>query len=159
MTMTQAMSSLDVWDAGSRRELQELEVDIDNGERLLAFAIGPDGPTVATNTESNKRAGRFDASTLRDAASGRVFQTIKISEQKGMSAMSNTSPERAIRFTPDGRAVAVLFRDETQDMPRLFQAGQSRITGRANKIRMWDVSSGREMTSLDAADAQSSGAG
>src|SRR5262249_35031456 len=132
VTMSQAMSSLTVWDAGSGRKLQDLKADIDNGEHLLAFAISPDGRTLATNTESDKGAGRLDALTLRDAASGRVFQTIKISERKSTPAMSATSPVRAIRFTPDGRAVAVAFHDETQDTSQVFSGGQVRTTGRAN---------------------------
>ncbi len=62
-TMSQTRSSLAVWDVGSGRKLQELKLDIDNGERLLAFAISPDGRMLATNIESNKGArqiGHFD---------------------------------------------------------------------------------------------------
>src|SRR5262245_19151527 len=141
VTMSQSMSSLAVWDAGSGRKLQDLKLDDDNGEHWLAFAISPDGRTVATNTEADRGAERLDTLTLRDAASGRIIQTIKISERNSMAAR-DTSPERAIRFTPDGRAVAVAFRDKTQDVSQVFSSGQARTTGRANKIRIWDLSSG-----------------
>ena len=159
-TMTEARSSLALWDVGSGRKLQELKLDSDNGDQLLAYSLSPDGRTLATNIESSPRGERLDTLTLRDTTSGRVIQTIKISEQKltMAAAMSgaSTSPVRAIRFSPDGRVVAVAFHDMTQDMSQLFSGGQQRVTGRVNRIRMWDASSGRELISLDAG-SQSSG--
>ncbi|MGE0130210.1 MAG: caspase family protein [Blastocatellales bacterium] len=159
-TITEARSSLAVWDVGSGRKLQELKIDSDNGEQFLAFALSPDGRTLATNIESDAGGARLDTLTLRDVASGRITQTIKISEQKMgresmAAAMSGASTElvRAIRFSPDGRAVAISFNDTSQVGIGL----QMRVTGRANKIRTWDASSGRELVSLDAAGAQSSG--
>jgi len=158
-TTTEARSSLAVWDAGSGRKLQELKLDSDNGDQLLAFALSPDGRTLATDIESNTGGGQKDVLALRDAASGRVTQTIKISEQKVTMAMSAVSSQavRAIRFSPDGRAVAVAFNDTTQDMSQVLSGGQARATGRANKVRIWEVSGGRELISLDAG-AQSAGA-
>ena len=154
-------SSIALWDAGSGRKLQDLKLDSNNVEKLLASALSPDGRTLATDTESRSRSETRDMLTLRDATSGRVIQTIKISEQKSMAqAMSGISTEaaRAIRFSPDGRAVAVAFHDETQDVSQVLSGGQARVTGRANRIRIWDVSSGRELISLDSSDAQSASA-
>ena len=127
----------------------------------MAFALSPDGRTLATNIKSDQGGARSDTLTLRDAASGRVIQTIKISEQKQKLTMGDrvpayTAPVRSIRFSPDGRAVAVAFHDTSREYSR-FLGGQERITGRANTIRVWDVSGGRELTSLDAG-AQNSGA-
>lgn len=152
-TTTEARSSLAVWDVATGRKLQELKLEANNGEQLLAFALSYDGRTLATNIESDAGAARMDVLTLRDAASGRVTQTIKISEQK-MTAMvgASTAPVRAIRFSYDGRAVAVAFNDTSQ----VLSGMQMRQTGRMNKIRMWDASSGRELIALDAG-AQSSG--
>ncbi|MCI0387385.1 MAG: hypothetical protein MOB07_01265, partial [Acidobacteria bacterium] len=154
-TSNEFRSSLAVWDVGSGRKLQELKLDKDNGDQLLAFGISPDGRTLASNIESRRGAADLDTLTLRDATSGRVIHTIKISEQKQTMSGDSTQPVRAIRFTPDGRAVAVAFQDITQQS---ISIGQLRVTGRANKIRFWDASSGREMPSIDAANAQSSGA-
>jgi WD40 repeat protein/uncharacterized caspase-like protein len=162
-TTTEARSSLAVWDVGSGRKLQELKLDSENSDHLVAFALSADGRTLATNIESDPGRTRLDALTLRDATSGRVIQTIKISEQKLTMTMAMatsrtyTSPVRAIRFSPDGRAVAVAFHDTTRENPQVFSGGQERVTGRVNKIRAWDVSGGRELISLDAG-AQSSGA-
>jgi WD40 repeat protein/uncharacterized caspase-like protein len=163
-TTTEARSSLAVWDVGSGRKLQELKLDGDNGEQLVAFALSPDGRTLATNIKSDRGGASSDTLTLRDAASGRVNQTIKISEQKQKLTMAtamakataNTSPVRSIRFSLDGRAVAVAFQDISREYSRV-PGGQERITGRANAVRIWDVSGGRELISLDAG-AQNSGA-
>ncbi|MGH9755659.1 MAG: hypothetical protein ACREA2_22995, partial [Blastocatellia bacterium] len=152
-------SSLAVWDVGSGRKLQELKLDSDNGGRLHAIGLSPDGRTLASNIESDRGNAELDTLTLRDATSGRVIQTIKISEQKltmTMSAVSSVEV-RAIRFSPNGRAVAVAFNDTMQDASQVLSGGQVRTISRANKIRTWDVSSGRELISLDAG-AQSSGA-
>src|SRR5262245_45552497 len=145
-TTTEARSSLAVWDVASGRKLQELKLDGENGGQLVAFALSPDGRTLATNIKSDSGNTRSDLLTLRDAASGRVIQTIKISEQKLKVTMAissaYTSPVRAVRFSPDGRAVAVAFHDMTQEIPQAFSGGQGRVTGQMNKIRMWDVSGG-----------------
>jgi WD40 repeat protein len=152
-----------MWDVVSGRKLQELKLDGENGGQLVAFALSHDGQTLATNIKSDSGNRRSDMLTLRDAASGRVIQTIEISEQKQKltmaMAMSSayTSPARAVRFSPDGRAVAVAFHDTTRENPQVFSGGQGRVTGQMNKIRMWDVSGGRELISLDAG-APSSGA-
>jgi WD40 repeat protein len=164
-TTTEARSSLSVWDVGSGRKLQELKLDGDNGEQLLAFALSPDGRTLATNIKTDRMDTMLDTLTLRDAASGRVNQTIKISEQKRKltvaAAMAKvnafTSPLRSIRFSPDGRAVAVAFQDISREYSGALAGGQERITGHANAVRIWDVSGGRELTSFDAG-AQNSGA-
>ncbi|MGH9852293.1 MAG: WD40 repeat domain-containing protein, partial [Blastocatellia bacterium] len=156
-TSTESRSSLALWDVSSGRKLQELKLDTENGERLITFALSHDGRMLATNIDSRTNIANLDVLTLRDAGSGRVIQTIKISEQKIgrealAAAMSGASTEavRAIRFSPDGRAVAVAFNDISQ----ILSGGQMRDTGRVNKVRMWDVSSGRELISLDAGGAQ-----
>src|SRR5262245_49391075 len=141
-TTTETRSTLSVWDVGSGQKLYELKPDDDNRERLVAFALSPDGKTLATNSKSNRSDVRSDTLTLRDAASGRVIQTINIPEQKQNLTVAKvrayTAPVRSIRFSPDGRAVAVAFHDTSRESSLL--GGQSRITGRANIIRVWDVS-------------------
>jgi WD40 repeat protein/uncharacterized caspase-like protein len=153
--------SLAVWDVGSGRKLQELKEDADNGDRFLAFALSPDGSTLATNVESKTDDTLLDTLTLRDAIGGRVIQSIKISEQKETVAslkeslariksgvFTEQSPARAIRFSPDGRSVAVAFHDTTS-VRQVYSVGRPRVTGRVNKIRIWDVAGGRELISLD----------
>ncbi len=154
-TMPEARSTLAVWDVGSGRKLQELKLDGDNGDQLLAYGLSPDGRTLATNIESNPSGAQLDTLTLRDVTSGRVIQTIRISERKLAIGADSTTPARAIRFSPDGRAVAVAFHDATLDSSQILSGGRARVAGRVNKIRMWDVSSGRELIPLDAG-AQSS---
>ncbi len=150
-TTTELRSSLAVWDVASGRKHQELKLENKNGEYLMALALSPDGRTLAINNESETGGARRDMLTLLDADSGRVIQTIKISERKMTMMMGPTSePSRAIRFSPDGRAVAVAFNDMKKDMSQLLSGGQIRAFDRENKIRMWEVSSGREMISLDA---------
>jgi WD40 repeat protein/uncharacterized caspase-like protein len=154
-------SALSVWDVGSGQKLQELKLERDDGGQLVVFALSPDGRTLATNIKSDQSGVRSDTLTLRDVASGRIIQTIKISEQKQKAPMAMstayTTPVRSIRFSPDGRAVAVAFHDISRESSRVLSGGQERIIGRANIIRVWDVSGGRELTSLDAG-AQNSGA-
>jgi WD40 repeat protein/uncharacterized caspase-like protein len=174
-TTSASHSSLAVWDVGSGRKLQELKLGAKDGEfltgdKFLAFALSPDGRTLATDVGSINGAGRSETLTLRDASAGRVIRTIKIPGQKTMlapigsdlSAQSKSADGaplppftrhlRAIRFTTDGR-VAVAFNDSQF----VISDGRQRFTGRENKIRIWDASSGREVISLDAG-AQSSGA-
>ena len=174
-TMPVSQSSLAVWDVRSGRKLQELKLGARDGEflmrdKFLAFALSPDGRTLATDVGSIKGAERSETLTLRDASSGRVIRTIKIPGQKtllapmgsDLSAQSKsadgapippfTKHLRAIRFTPDGR-VAVAFNDSQF----VFSGVRQRFTARENKIRIWDASSGRELISLDVG-AQSSGA-
>ncbi|HKQ73143.1 MAG TPA: caspase family protein [Blastocatellia bacterium] len=156
-TSTQSRSSLALWEVSSGRKLQELKLDFDQGETLLAFALSPDGRTLATNVESRANFANMDILTLRDAASGRVIQTIKISEQKmgqnTLAAGMSGAPVRAIRFSPDGRAVGVVFNDVSQ----IISGGRMRDTGRMNKVRMWEVSGGRELISADAGYEQNTG--
>ena len=146
-TTTMTRSLLAVWDVGSGRKLQELKIENND---FQALALSPDGRTLAINNESDSGGVRRDLLTLLDAASGRVVQTIKISEQKRtMTTGPNSESHRAIRFSPDGRAVAVAFNDERKDASQILSGGQIRIVDRTNKIRTWDVSSGREAISLD----------
>jgi len=174
-TTSASQSSLAVWDVGSGRKLQELRLGARDGEflmgdKFLAFALSPDGRTLATAVGAINGAERSETLTLRDASGGRVIRTIKIPGQKtslapigsDLSAQSKSADGtplppftrhlRAIRFTTDGR-VAVAFND-TQFV---ISDGRQRFTGRENKIRIWDTSSRREMILLDAG-AQSSGA-
>src|SRR5262249_13117418 len=136
-------------------------------EDLLAFAFSPDGRILATNVKSSQNAPPgsplFDKLTLSDTASGRVIQTINILEQKatgqmaipGMMLIAAARSPRAIMFSPDGRAVALAFHDTTLDtsedqpgdrMSFIYRMNKDRI----NKIRIWDLSGGRELISLDA---------
>jgi len=150
-TTTETRSSLAVWDVALGRKIQELRLEINNGEYLLAFALSPDGRTLAINNETETGGVRRDVLTLLDVASGRVAQTIKISEQKRtMTIGASYEPNRVIRFSPDGRAVAIAFNDMKKDMSQLFSGGQIRALDQVNKIRAWEVSSGREMISFDA---------
>src|SRR5262245_41083681 len=174
-TTSASQSSLAVWDVGSGRKLQELKLGANDGELLmgdkfLAFALSPDGRTLATDVGAINGAERSETLTLRDASSGRVIRMIKIPGQKtslapigsDLSAQSKSADGaplppftrhlRAIRFTMDGR-VAVAFNDSQF----VISDGRQRFTDRENKIRIWEASSGREMISLDAG-AQSSGA-
>jgi WD40 repeat protein len=172
-TMSASQSSLAVWDVVSGRKLQELELGAEEGEfvmgdRFLAFALSPNGRTLATDVGSIKGAERSETLTLRDASSGRVIRVIKIQSQEAslapiggdLRAQSKSADGepispltrrlRAIRFTTDGR-VAVAF----NDLQFAISGGRRRGAGRENKIRIWDASSGRELVSLDAS-AQSS---
>jgi WD40 repeat protein/uncharacterized caspase-like protein len=179
-TMSASQSSLAVWDVGSGRKLQELKLGVEEGEfvigdklvmgdKFLAFALSPDGRTLATDVGSIKGAERSEMLTLRDASSGRVIRVINI-----LSHMTSSAPMggdlsawsksadgkpispftrhlRAIRFTTDGR-VAVAF----NDLKFVISGGRRRFTGRESEVRIWEASSGRELNSLDAG-AQSSG--
>ncbi|HEY8460051.1 MAG TPA: WD40 repeat domain-containing protein, partial [Blastocatellia bacterium] len=159
VTKALATSTLAVWDTASGQKLLELNEDRDFSGRLTAFALSPDGRTLAMNVESDSGSVKSDALTLRDLAGGRLIRTIKISEEKKSrvsvkdslamymsGAYATQTPARAIRFSPDGRAVTVAFHDATL----VTQGGQERVTGRVNKIKTWDASSGRELISIDA---------
>src|SRR5262245_7074643 len=149
-TVNEKISLLSVWEVESGRKLQELRLDSEKNERPEAFALSPDGRTLAINLESNLRDTKLDAVILRDLASGRVTQTIRVSEQNSMIGSVSTSPIRGMRFSPDGRSLALAFRDTIHDISKLYSSGQIRQTGRMNKIRIWEVSSGRELVNLDA---------
>jgi WD40 repeat protein/uncharacterized caspase-like protein len=147
-TTTFSKSSLAVWDVASGRKLQELNLENNDNEQLRAMALSPDGRILAINTESYTGPTERDALRLLDAATGRVIQTIKISERR-QTTDSSLEPHRAVRFSQDGRAVTVAFNDVRSDAYQLFSTGQMRELGRENRIRTWDVSSGRELISLD----------
>ncbi len=148
-TLNEKMSLLSVWDVESGRKLQELRQDPNNNERSEAFALSPDGKTLAINLESNLRDGKLDAVMLTDVASGRVTRTIRVSEQKSVFGTVSTSPIRGMRFSPDGRSLALAFYDTIHDISKA-SLGQMPSPSRMNKIRIWEVSSGRELINLDA---------
>src|SRR5262249_15926285 len=148
-TATDNRTSLAVWDVGSGRKIQELKMDREDADELLAFSLSPDGRLLATDIVSSPRSGKLDVLTLRDAVSGRIVQTIKISEQKAVMSFDSTIPVRAIRFSLDGRAVAVAFHDMAQDISQIYSGGQARGAGRVNRLRVWDALSGRVLNSFD----------
>src|SRR5262249_5253904 len=93
-TATLSGSLLAVWDVASGRKLHEFKLeghdpeesqpqaaktrsktvkrDSANYEWLLAFALSPDGRTLATDINLDTESARQEILTLRDAASGRV---------------------------------------------------------------------------------------
>jgi len=167
-TTSASQSSLAVWDVESGRKLQELKLGAEEGEfvrgdKFLAFALSPDGRTLATDVGSIKGAERSETLTLRDASSGRVIRMINIlSKMTSLAPMGGdlsawgksadgepvspfTRHLRAIRFNTDGR-VAVAF----NDLQFVISGGRRRFTGRESEVRIWDASSGRELNSLDA---------
>src|SRR5215813_1108207 len=146
-TATQKKNSLAVWEVGSGRKLQEFKVEGEGTDELLAFNLSPDGRLLATDIASSSRSGKQDVLMLRDAVNGRIVQTIKISEQKALMSVDPTRPVRAIRFSPDRRAVAVAFHDMAQDVSQIFSGGQVRGAGRVNMLRVWDAMSGRALNS------------
>src|SRR5262245_29105715 len=94
-TTSASQSSLAVWDVGSGRKLQELKLGANDGELLLgdkflAFALSPDGRTLATDVGSINGAERSETLTLRDASGGRVIRTIQIPGQKTSLAPLDT---------------------------------------------------------------------
>jgi WD40 repeat protein len=151
VTFNEKNYSIVIWEVESGRKLREVEPDPRDREKPHAFALSPDGRRLAINIESREGFTEQDTVTILDVASGRVTQRIKISEQRNtFSAGVTNIPSRAIRFSPDGRNVAVAFHDTMQERGNVLSGVQGRYIGRTNKIRMWDVASGRELINLDA---------
>ena len=93
---------------------------------LLALAYNPDGRTIA--------AGGHDK-TIRiwDAGSGKLVRAL--SGHTGMIA--------AIAFSPDGRKLASAGKDGL-----VLMEGEVRSPDKDNVLRLWDVDSGREISTL-----------
>lgn len=156
-TTPQSKVGLTIWDVATGRAAQQIRPTDDSGPYLHAFAFSPDARLLATAEEMRGADGDIQTLVLREAATGRILQTIRLSEQKfGRAAVNraikSSMPVREIHFSLDGRAVAMVIRDTLYEQtPGSF--GGPQPTGQENIVRLWETASGRELRSVTVADA------
>ncbi|MEK6408133.1 MAG: caspase family protein [Acidobacteriota bacterium] len=127
-------SAVRLWDTTAGRELQPVTFDKeDRIEAQNGIALSPNGSLLAVLSETMKvsRKGAAETTlqiTLREVASGRKAQTLKVSSgptQFGVSPGSSAT----LAFSSDGAWLAI--RDEAS-------------------MKIWDVAAGRELKSFAA---------
>lgn len=150
---------------------------------LPAMAFSPDGRALAMCVISEDEQGRKSVQLVaRDVASWQVTKTIKVAEkdfskdnEKAMRDMAkrapkeilsggslalpagmsfrNAEPYRALRFSADGRALAMLTRDLISESG--MGTGYGQFPGEVT-VRFFDFAAGRELNSISvAAEARS----
>jgi len=153
VTTNMSQQSITVWDTGTGRQVQSLSANLDSTTFIYAAAFSPDGRVLATIEEL--RGGGADKTNLvlRDIASWRVTATTKIYEGKArMSSVSYLRP-RALRFSPDGRAIGALL-DLFTTQVSISINPQSRVADRESTVRLWDGANGRELRSFNTASVR-----
>ncbi len=144
---------------------------------INSFAFSPDGRWLVTSETGRAQMNEIEGQlVLRDAATGKLAQTFKLSEtnyrkdnekamkeqpkammdamrSKGSGAVLSQSgikyvtPRRTVRFTPDGRTLVLVVRDLVSNAP-------SEI-----KVRLFDSANGREVRAFNVASTNVAAAG
>ena len=139
--------SLAVWSTETGQQVQAVTLGADSMNSFWAATFSPDGRTLAALEEL--RDGRSDVTrlVLRDVASWRVSQTIKVWEGRpGMDVSTSTSVANP-GFSSDGKVVAAI-RHVTLRQGGGIQGGIPRTVGRDSFLTLWDVASGREIRTI-----------
>jgi WD40 repeat protein len=148
-TFNQTQQALAVWNTETGQELQSIKGDINSTTYFHSAAFSPDGRMLATIEELRGNNGTTKL-IVRDLASWRVTQTIKVLEEKAGFAMTTQSSVSNVRFSPDGRTVAAI-----RTVTLLKQGGAvgiaPRAIGRDSFITLWDAASGRELRTFSMA--------
>lgn len=154
VTVSQTMQSFAVWDTGTGAQIQSVAGGLDSATSFHAAALSPDGRMLATGEEERAATGDVTKLVVRDVASGRITQTIKVTEEKmdkrpsAGSALNSSEPIRIIRFSPDSRTIGMAIRDALYTQT-IGAAAQPRAAGQLNQIKFWDAATGRETKSFN----------
>ncbi|MEK7833885.1 MAG: hypothetical protein AAB401_22545, partial [Acidobacteriota bacterium] len=170
--------TLTVIDAANGKQIQSLVYGdpADGRGEMPAMAFTSDGRTLAICLISEYDRGRKNVELVaRDVASWQVTKTIKVAEKdlskdnekamrdlakKGpkailggaqpLSGMSfrNAEPYRALRFSSDGRTLAMLTRDLITESG--MAANFAQFAGEVS-VRFFDFSAGRELNNVNVA--------
>lgn len=117
---------LKLWDIAAGREIRTFK---GHTERVLSLAISPNGRTAASACQS--LAGDRDGNCiLWDLETGRKIR----------SFASSTGAIRSVAFTPDGRHLVTGLTSQGSIWSEESPTGKS--------IRVWEISSGREVRAL-----------
>ena len=169
--------TLTVNDVSSGKQIQSFVYSdpADGRDEMPAMAFSPDGSTLAVCVISEDNRARKSVQLIaRDVSSWQVTKTIKVTEkdtskdnEKAMrdlaknpkailggsaqlSGMSfrNAEPYRALRFSSDGRTLAMLTRDLITESG--MAANYSQFAGEVS-VRFFDVAAGRELNNVSVA--------
>jgi WD40 repeat protein len=164
---------LRVWQTATGQLSQTVRFDPqdEHDREINSFAFSPDGRWLVTSETGRGQMNELEGQlVLRDAATGKVAQTFKLSEtshrkdnekavkeqQKAMmdamrgkgsptalyqTGIKNVTPRRTVRFAPDGRTLVLVVRDLVSNAP-------SEI-----KVRLFDSANGRELRTFNVASA------
>ncbi|HEY7546155.1 MAG TPA: hypothetical protein VID27_14785, partial [Blastocatellia bacterium] len=155
VTASQTQQAITIWDASTGAQIQSVGGGLDSATYIHAAALSPDGRVLAAGEEDRVDRGDVTKLVLRDTTSGRITQSIKVTEEKmdkrpsTGSAFNSSQPVRVIRFSTDGRTVGMSIRDAlyTQTIGAIEQP---RPAGQLNQIKLWDAATGREIKSFTA---------
>ncbi|MGH9798820.1 MAG: WD40 repeat domain-containing protein, partial [Blastocatellia bacterium] len=170
--------TLTVNDVSSGRQIQSLAYSdpADGRDEMPAMAFSPDGRTLAMCLISEDNRGRKSVQFVaRDVANWQVTKTIKVAEKDAskdnekamrdlakqgpkailnggaqLSAMSfrNAQPYRALRFSSDGRTLAMLTRDLISESG--VGTNYTPFAGEVS-VRFFDFAGGRELNNINVA--------
>lgn len=160
---------LRVWQTATGQLSQTVRFDPqdERDPEINSFTFSPDGRWLVTSETGRNQTFELEGQlVLRDAATGKVAQTIKLSEtsyrkdnekalkeqQKAMldamrgkgsgaafpqAGIKNVTPRRTVRFSPDGRTLVLVLRDLVSNAP-----GET-------KVRLFDSTNGRELRAFN----------
>jgi WD40 repeat protein/uncharacterized caspase-like protein len=149
-TLNQTQQALAIWNTETGQPLQAIKGGLDSTNYFYSAAFSPDGRTLATLEEERGQGNDTTKLILRDVASFRVTQSIKVLEQRIGLATTTQSRMSNVRFSPDGRTVAAI-RNVTLTKPGGAIGVAPLSIGRDCFITLWDVASGREVRTFNMA--------
>jgi WD40 repeat protein len=149
-TLNQTQQALAIWNTETGQQLQAIKRGLDSTNYFYSAAFSPDGRTLATLEEDRGQGNDTTKLILRDVASFRVTQSIKVLEQRMGLATTTQSSMASVRFSPDGRTVAAI-RNVTLTKPGGALGVAPRFIGRDSFITLWDAASGREIRTFNMA--------
>lgn len=151
VTLSESRKHVNVWDTSSGQAVKNQSLGED--QYVDAVALSADGRLLATSEEQRDKADIERVIVIRDVATFRQLQSIKL-KQTGKTRVGETvQPVRSLRFAPDGKMIGMAFRD----VLFAYSANMNSM-GVSNgiEIRWWDAGTGSEARSVNVAAGGSS---
>lgn len=152
-----------LWEVQTGRALPSINLDDKKMMRAETLVFSPDGSTLAVGGQIQEGVKSLYQITLWNVATQQRLKTIEMKTPSGAAAMpqmggkiTSVNPERGLKFSADGRFLALAIRDQTfeNNLSTLGTgATNSAPTAIDNAIQIWDLKSGKEVTAFKVSDA------
>jgi WD40 repeat protein len=130
-------ATITFWDVGTGKELKDRRITLPEKEAVLTcLTLSSDGRRLAAGNLLPLRSGRYEFEgrvRLFDAATGRLLSTLQGRSDVGIYQTW---------LTVDGRVLAALVTDRSDPGRR------EEPFGTANRLRLWELASGKEVLDL-----------